>query len=296
VRRTAIAAALFWGISAAFAAGCGGDSDGSATSDPAGDENGQGSSAADSLPDSTDAPDTTGNGEPPEIIRTCEKNVTLVVNEFGVVNNMHGEYRLVPGDSYVQCMEIKNGSFPITWTWDVRTDQPFVKGFPQIFFGINPWTRIPTTDRLPARVGDLAALEVRHVVGLRADGLYNLAFDMWLTVDETPTQHERTHEVMVWLAGNIPMGEGKLGETKVGEETWEFYRKEMEGAPPLLIFVPRVPRTTGTTDLLFFLRKLIEDGHITEDVYVSIIELGTEMWHGSGVAAVGDFSVSIELK
>ncbi len=225
---------------------------------------------------------------------TCEKNAYLRIGAFAVTNNMHGESRLEEGDVYTQCIAIDSVGFPASWRWDVRTRRPYVKGFPQIAFGTNPWTQVATTKQLPARFGDLSTLVVEHEVAVAADGLYNLAFDLWLTEDDTPHQNERTNEVMIWLDGNIPVGTGKVGSVSIGGADYDFHVQQFEDGPPLLLFAAHEPRPSGRTDLLEFLRYLESNGYVSPDVYLSIVELGTEMWWGRGEAIVNEYSVLLE--
>ncbi|MFH1680256.1 MAG: hypothetical protein ABIH26_06375 [Candidatus Eisenbacteria bacterium] len=266
----------------AFGGGCAGDGEPPAPGGPGGgDPAGQ---------DSTLPP---GAGMAAE---TCEKNATIRIGAYAVTNNMHGEFRLAAGDTYEQCVAIDSAGFPVTWRWAVDTDEPYVKGFPQIAFGINPWTQVATTKQLPARVGDLTALLVTHKASVQASGVYNLAFDLWVTEDDTPTQHERTNEIMVWLDGNTPVGNGKVGPVTIGGELYDFYEQQPYEGPLLLLFVAHRHRPSGETDLLEFLHYLEANGYLSPDHYVSIVELGTEMWHGEGTATVTEYSVLLETE
>jgi hypothetical protein len=241
--------------------------------------------------------DSSGTPDSSATTVICEANATLFLGEYGITNNMHGKYRLIPGDTYEQCISIVNGGFPVSWRWTVLTDQPFVKGFPQVFFGINPWTQIATTDKLPVRVADIRTLRVRHLGGVKADGLYNLAFDLWFTLDDTPNENERVLEVMIWLAGTMdPGADAGIGETTIDGADYGIYRMEAPGEPLLLIYVSDQPRPDGWTDLYLFLGDVVSRGFLSTGAYLSTIELGTEMWRGRGIATVGAFSVDLEKK
>ncbi|MFH1681827.1 MAG: hypothetical protein ABIH26_14450 [Candidatus Eisenbacteria bacterium] len=225
--------------------------------------------------------------------RACAPNAYRAVGEVLVVNNKHGEHRLVKGDKYEQCVGTWKGGFPVWWDWHAETDQPYVKGFPQVFFGINPWSGLTSTDRLPVRVGDIRWLTVKHDVVLSADGIYNLAYDLWLTEDDTPTGNEITHEIMIWLDGNTPPGLPRQREVRFGGVTYGFYRGVCEDGAPFLLFVADEPRPKGWVNLAGFLRFLAANDLVPLDVYLASIELGTEMWYGSGSAAVRKFKVSL---
>ncbi|MBM3320781.1 MAG: hypothetical protein FJY73_08920 [Candidatus Eisenbacteria bacterium] len=225
---------------------------------------------------------------------TCEKNAYLRIGAYAVTNNKHGESRLEEGDVYAQCVAIGSAGFPASWRWEVRTRRPYVKGFPQIAFGTNPWTRVATSKQLPVRVGDLSTLLVEHQVAVAADGLYNLAFDLWLTEDDTPHQNERTNEIMIWLDGSIPVVSGKVGSVSIDGADYDFHVQQFENGVPLLLFAAHEPRPSGRTNLLEFLRYLETNGYVSPDVYLSIVELGTEMWWGRGEAVVKEYSVLLE--
>jgi hypothetical protein len=224
----------------------------------------------------------------------CMPNAIRRVGEYLVVNNMHGAHRLVKGDSYKQCIATSPGGFPVTWRWDVVSDQPYVKGFPQILYGINPWARIPSTDRLPVQVSDVRKLTSSYFIGLQAEGTYNLAFDLWITEDDTPIESERTHEIMIWLAGNIPPGMARDREASIAGENYDFYRSTTEDGLPFYLFIAQNRRTNGITNLGAFLFYLRANGLLPHDVYLSTIELGTEIWEGQGSAIVRAFSVGLQ--
>jgi hypothetical protein len=243
--------------------------------------------------------DPPGTGDPPDSIpkqETCEKHASLLFGEYAVTNNMHGENRLVEGDTYEQCVAIDSGGFPVTWYWNVETEQPFVKGFPQIAFGRNPWTQLSTTDALPAKVADIESLRVAHEVDLDAEGAYNLAFDIWLAADDTPTHTELVCEVMVWLDGTLPAAGQDLGEMIVDGVVYRWFLLTAEGFAPLYEFVARTPRPSGTTDLLAFLRHLETGGRLSGESYVAAVELGTEMWDGSGSIRVNAYSIGLDKR
>lgn len=246
--------------------------------------------APNSRPASGIAPGSEAGSE--ETGLACEANASRPVGEFLVINNKHGEHRLSKDDSYVQCIGTSDGGFPVSWQWDIETEEPLVKGFPQISFGTNPWTRIPSTGRMPVRLSNLTRLYFTHQVDVTADGIHNLAFDLWITEDDTPEPDERTHEVMIWLDGNMPPGLPRENEVKIGGAMYNFYRTVNEDGVQFLLFVSQAPRPNGRTNIAMFLYYLLANGMVPLDSYLSTVTLGTEMWDGSGNAKVSEYKVS----
>ncbi|MFH1278473.1 MAG: hypothetical protein ABIK65_08855 [Candidatus Eisenbacteria bacterium] len=235
-----------------------------------------------------------GNGGDPGVAeQSCEKNATIRTGEYGLLNNKHGEHRLVEGDVYEQCIRREAGGFPVSWRWKLDTDEPYVKGFPQIYYGRHLWTEATAADLFPARIDRIDSLVVRHDVLLKVEGTFNLAFDLWVTADDTPAPEERTHEIMIWLDGNIPVDGDRIEEVVIGGDPYDFYRWEHRSGHMFLMFVARDPRPSGTTDLGGFLRYLRGNGDLSADGYLAVIELGTEMWDGNGSITVNDFEVSM---
>ncbi len=243
--------------------------------------------------------DTTGNttpddsigGEPGFAVQSCEKNAVILTGEYALLNNKHGESRLAEGDRYEQCIRKEERGFPVSWLWELDTEELYVKGFPQIYFGQHLWTEATATDFLPVQIDGIDSLLVRHEVVLQAEGTYNLAFDLWITSDDTPVPEERTHEIMIWLDGNIPNDRDPIGEVVIDGDSYDFYRWKHRAGHMFLMFVARESRPSGTTDLGAFLRYLEGNGDLKWDGYLAVIELGTEMWDGNGSVIVNDFEV-----
>lgn len=278
--------AVALGAIAAFAA-CG---SGSGGSDPGGNDTTGGDPTGNTSP-----PDTIG-GDPIAAATSCLKNATLRLADCALLNNMHGEDRLAPGDSYEQCVSVAEGGFPASWRWDLETGQPYVKGFPQIYFGAHLWTGISTTDLLPARIVDIDSLVVRHDIALKVEGVHNVSFDLWVVPGPDPVPDGRTHEIMIWLSGNIPPGGDANERVTIDGLPYDFYRWTHHDGHLFLMFIARAPHLTGSTNIRSFLDYLSDTGDLDESLYLANIELGTEMWNGRGTVTIGDFHVTVKKR
>jgi len=219
--------------------------------------------------------------------RTCETGGQVVVGqEYRLYNNKHGEWRLAEGDTYVQCMghdSSPGATIPIWWDWSLTTDELYVKGFPQIYYGTNPWLQEPTTPNLPARIRDIELLTVLYGMTIDATGLYNVAFDMWVLKDDTPHPSERTHEIMIWLQSTIPPNYPDFVRTfTIGSSDYDLYHKTHSSGYSQMLIVSHDSSINGWTDLRSFFDYLVAEGYLDDSHYLANIALGTEMWDGEG--------------
>jgi hypothetical protein len=225
-----------------------------------------------------------------------ENRAVPLADDYCVVNNQHGRWRLEDGDYYDQCAGTTAGQFPVAFKWTCNTTSPGVKGYPQILFGLNPWSRIVTTEKLPSPMSSLVALSADHTATLRAGGEYNLCFDLWfIDPDYLTTEDKRGAiclEIMAWLVDYAPNTGEKLGVLETPGNTWAVYFSQKEGEPPLLMFLAARPYWNGTTDLLPFCEYASKHALLPIDALLACVEFGSEVTSGSGVLRVDWYRVN----
>lgn len=203
-------------------------------------------------------------------------------------NNTWGEGTLVNGTDYTQTISydpaIGIGSTDIEWSWP---DGGRVMAFPSVVAGWSPWGEFGNRD-LAVQLGDLRALDLRFDLDLVGDhDNYNVCLDLWLTDKRGGNAEAITHEILFTLHDPVGLWEGADGRiddpvsgygadwmvsTRVEPGyTWEFVYAAID-----------VDMLTGRIDLGGLLDQLVAAGIMGEDVWLTGIELGAEVYRGDG--------------
>lgn len=244
--------------------------------------------------------DTSANDqavEPAEPEEFCDDWGVLTAPGLLYENNVWGK-----GDisNYEQCLlkRSQNGTNQFGWRWFWPKASGQVKAFPEVVFGYKPWHSSSTTPLLPAPISTLANLTVSYDVELRAEGTYNLAFDIWVTSSIPPTPDTITHEVMIWVAQTFEAQPRQYFVTQVWVDNkhYDLYlhhaARSGTGAD-YIAFVSREPQFGGTLDLKQFIDYLVGEGHIPVDNHLASVELGNEIVAGSGELWFDQFQVTV---
>ena len=225
----------------------------------------------------------------------CDDNATIVLENGGKMQNNVWGYTSSSFSDYTQCVFYSTsppGEFGWKWQLEGQSDFP---SYPRIGFGWNPWDRELTTDLLPRRIRSMSSLVVSFRKMLETDGLYNTAFDIWLTDSEAGDSDAIVAEIMVWLDGTQPQSATLTADSiSIDSNTWDFYKNTTWNEFPYLAFVQQEHIWNGEIDLIPFTSYLVENGHLDADAYIAEVEFGNEIWSGSGTMTVRDFSVSVQ--
>jgi len=190
-----------------------------------------------------------------------------------------------------QCIEHKGSArFQWTWNWPDLNDGQ-VRSYPSLLFGHKPWRSASTTPRLPAPIGSIEQLSAQYEIAVTGSGIFNAAFDLWLSADAIPSEASITTEIMVWVHNQeaIPAGSPvATAPTSLGDLT--MYRGRIS-TWSYLALVCAAPIPKGTLDLAELLALLVYNGYVSASHYLSSVELGTEIWHGAGKAAIKRFAI-----
>ena len=237
----------------------------------------------------------------------CDDEYLLKVPGFVYSNNMWGKGDIT---DYEQCLlkRVRNDTVTYGWRWRWPLGPGgtgSVKAYPEVIFGHKPLGGPPvppTAQDLPRRISDLKQLLVDFNVDMTAQGLYNLAFEMWIVSDVCPEMHEKniTHEIMIWVDGTLgPATEGVEHEvSEIDGFVYDVYFDSEHAATgtqnAVITFLGREKRQSGTLDLLKFLHYLVDKERIVADHYMTSVELGNEVVEGTGEVWLKRFQVDVE--
>jgi hypothetical protein len=232
----------------------------------------------------------------------------IYINDFYLLNSTWGKGDIT---KYKQVLfkAKKTEAFPFGWKWDwpnLNIDQ--VKAYPSISYGDTPWAASPsvsTTPLLPLRMDAIKEIKVFFDVCENVKGSYNLSFDLWITsqaANSNPPAKIITKEIMIWLdykSYEYPQF-WFVKMVTIDGENYDFFEvpqtKEGDYFRDMLVFIKKKPKLIGDIRIDKFLAYLLESKKILPTDYFKNIDLGNEIWYGTGETTVNDFRVSIVKK
>jgi len=191
------------------------------------------------------------------------------------------------------------------WMWN-RMD-PVASGknnvlpiYPSVATGTDPWGGYSTSSKyLPVRIMNISSfiLDVRYSYSAlpSSSDSVNLAYDIWITDTDNPNPGTPRNEVMIWLNRlNVPMPEDKRGEdVSDGYNTYTHYSYDGN----YHAFIMNVEPSSGVKYHKANPKKLIDylvtKGDLSGDLWVSRIDLGSEVWKGDGKLEIQNLNVMI---
>ncbi|MFT8246071.1 DUF4214 domain-containing protein [Roseomonas sp. BN140053] len=241
----------------------------------------------------------------PHSDRFQERQVTLVsgpngyasINGWTMLTNAWNSGDLVFGEDYRL-----SGSFDGTslansahfeWSFPENAKPwPVVRAYPDIGFGASPWGRGESDPShvFPIQVRDLKTMTMDYSVQYGGDvGGYNVAYDIWFTTKPNGGVPDIKNELMIWLH------KGDL--TAFGQHIGDYAAQNFSGAiynnGSYTAIVPDTDFTEGVLDLSGIIRKLQELHIISDDEYLTSVQLGAEVVEGAGSLSIRRMSLGI---
>ena len=183
---------------------------------------------------------------------------------------------------------------PVGWTWDwPGADASKVIAYPEVIFGKKPWSAASTSPLLPAKISALGSVMVNYAIDVNATGVFNTAFDLWITNTVQAGEASIRTEIMIWVKRNglnPAGGSSQLFDTPYGQ--MRLYEANFDHWKYLaFVFENEIP--AANLDLKFFFDFLIEAGRLNPQHFLASIEFGNEIAFGSGTATLNAFSVTV---
>ena len=237
----------------------------------------------------------------PDIMAYCDEEDLLKTTGFVYTNNMWGRGEITDFEQcLLKCVDGDEATYGWRWRWPRATGN--VKAYPEVIFGHKPLGHPPipqTAPGLPKRISNINRLQVSYDVESTARGLYNLAFEMWITSDNPPTTDNITHEIMVWVDHTISpaLPEFNVGEVEIDGAVYDLYIDRgtgVEGDDKYIAFSSRKRRLTGTLNLEKFIDYLVAHHSLPADQYVTSVELGNEVIQGAGETWIRRLEIVVE--
>ena len=225
---------------------------------------------------------------------SCMDWAEFTINEFILSNNVWGKDTET---NYEQCIyyKLNNTQREFGWNWDWPGNGN-VRAYPEIIFGLKPWSTESTSLSLPAQINS-NNIKLKFSCTAAAIGQWNLAYDIWLASSKTPIPENVTHEIMIWMHQTIPITPaGIYRETiTINDNNFALWVNENHNNSWVYIaFVTDVTKLTATLDLNAFMDYLITNSYVSPDLFISAIEFGTEIFEGKGNVVLSEYEVEIQ--
>lgn len=248
--------------------------------------------------------------KPESTVLGCDDYQSIEVKPGVLYNNVWNKHADDSGAG-VQCLESRtvDGSVQYGWSWSWPEGKRVIYAYPQIKRGSSPWAPKPNSDaRFPARISSLEALELVFDTETVTNGIHNLAASMWLTQEpinsDAPNPSAIAAEVMVWTystRGHFNPAGKKAAEIMVDSAKWEVWVdrnwRDVSGVNDnrwtYITYRSMENSLSANIDLMKLLQYAVEQQLLSEDLYVSNLELGNEIMSGSGITWVKSFSVTV---
>jgi hypothetical protein len=224
----------------------------------------------------------------------------VVDGKYVVVNNVWNKN--AAAGTYTQEVYQKevDGKKVFGWTWNGKAAKGEVLAYPEVNHGSKPWDAPSTLkSEFPFAAGS-KKITVDFDVALRAKGVYNMAFSMWVVSALPPTKETITHEIMIWNhnSGMSPAG-SPAGTLDVAGVTYDMYLRQTHGDISgananqwtYIAFVARQPVFSASLPLAPFIDHLLQKGIITPKGFIANLEFGNEVISGEGTAEIRRFDV-----
>ena len=229
----------------------------------------------------------------------------LVLPPFYLSNDIWGRFTIKDYEQFTFRTDAA-ARFPAGWQWRwPAVNRRQVKAYPNIGFGCGPFDERSTSPWLPRRIGDLEEVTVRYDFSQRATGVYDFAFDLWITRTPgvtSPPEINIVREVMIWLdASGVKPDVGPFMETvTIDGEAYDFYLAKNNVLDfagkyrrDYMAFLKKTPEYKGMTRITEFFKYLLKKRYILPAEYMRNISLGNEAWHGSGKTVINDYSITL---
>jgi hypothetical protein len=208
-----------------------------------------------------------------------------------ISNNVWGKGNVT---DYSQRIFYDSGSSRFGWDWRWPYNPSQVRGYPEVIYGKKPWNASSTVAHLPCPILD-ANLEVEFDLSTEATGVYNTAFDIWLTGTKEARPEDILFEIMIWIDNHGMRPLGSVRDTvEIGGMRYDVWVSKRVGEYgwTYICFKAVQPYLTGKIDLGAIMRYLTSAGLVEDTVFLADVEFGNEIIYGSGETIVSTYRIT----
>jgi hypothetical protein len=220
---------------------------------------------------------------------------------FGrLVNNVWG----APAEETLSTSIFQSENGSIGWSWDrpaptIKPGQTYAEPvYPCVRIGGSPWEK-SKSPLFPFQWGEAQnlKLEVSYDYTRLPTGAYDLAYDIFLTDASQPGPNlQRKAEIMIWVNGTQKQPPSSYqGDYSDGSNSYSLYSRVLSDGRLYTAFIQK-----GTPQYpahhLVDARKLMSNLRLDPKWFIPGIELGNEVWNGSGEIMINKVSLNLNRK
>lgn len=213
-----------------------------------------------------------------------------------ILNNIWGattkELKSKSIQSYIYARS--DGSFG--WEWDRPDPRPNVNTYitpiyPEVIVGSNSGNSYSTSNAFPIRYGDIHSWDsiIQFEYLKSPNGLYNLAYDIyWMD------KKIKKFNVMIWIEGHYDGGK-PIGEVSDGINTYiHYYKPAGQDSLEWHAFeLKNQGDSNNKVNIKILLDNAFTKSEIDNNWIIPGIELGSEVWRGSGRIQINKYEIMI---
>jgi hypothetical protein len=218
---------------------------------------------------------------PANAATTCTAFGSVTQGKYWINNNLWGQ----SSGSGWQCIwDSYTSGNTIGWgtNWNWTGQQNSVKSYASSVLGWH-WGWQNSNTGLAVQLSANRSVNTSWQFNVNQTGTLNVAYDLWAHTISNPTwQNNPSDEIMVWLyraGGAGPLGTLQ-GTVNIAGTNWDLYRGNIGWN--VFSFVRQQNTTNSTLNLRDFLNNLVSRGWMSSSKYLTSVEAGTEIFHGSG--------------
>lgn len=217
-------------------------------------------------------------------------------NQIWINNNMWGQNSSSPGFSE-SITTLSANSFRVDFNWPNGINPNSVKTYPSAVFGWHfgwhfPIGSMGLPSQLSANRNVMTSYAYTATFG--STGTANVAYDCWLHTQNNPTFNTTpSDEIMIWVdrvGGAGPIG-GTIATVNIDGGTWDLHRGNIGWE--VWSFVRTSNSGSGTLNIKDFTDYLRNTWGLSAAKYLTSVQFGSEIFHGTGNLNVTNFTASV---
>ena len=239
----------------------------------------------------------------PPVEEACRDWEFLLSRDYQYLNNVWNKGTLA---NYEQCVmrRVVDGEDQFGWRWQWPDGGGEPKALPQVLYGQTPWSNASTTQSLPRQISSIATLQVDYELYVTAEGDFNVIFILWVTSADPPTPETVSHNIKIQVHQSESSRRTRPVVTNdpVAIDGLRFAFHSFPGGSSTsqprtdFAFESLSDQLNTELNLLAFLNYLTQNGHVSADHFLGVVEMGIEIRSGSGEAWAGQYDIHTETR
>jgi hypothetical protein len=220
---------------------------------------------------------------------------TLDMNSRIWINNNTWGADASPAGWSESVTTLGTNSFRMDFNWPTGSNNNSVKAYPSAVLGWHWGWHFPTGTGLPRQLSANQNINTsyNYTASFGSGGTANVAYDIWLHTQSNPLFETPSDEIMIWVnrtGGAGPIG-GTIATVNIDGATWELHRGNIGWE--VWSFVRTSNSGSGSLNIKSFTDYLRNTWGLSSAKYVTSVEFGSEIFHGTGNVNVSNYTCTV---